>query len=628
MCGIAGYIGKGDRATLEKMAYALRFRGPDDESFYENENVGFAFRRLSIIDLAGGRQPISNEDKTIWAICNGEIYNYKNLRADLEKMGHRFNTGSDVEVIVHGYEEMGDSVFSRLDGMFSVALYDQKNKKFLLARDRFGKKPLYYGVFGGTLVFGSELKALLQHPAIPRELDMDALALYMTYEFVPTPHSIFRSIKKLEPGHYITYYSAEPSRFSIERFWSTAGLEEEKLSEQEAVQKLDGLFEKAVSKRLMSDVPLGVFLSGGVDSSTIAYYAQKVSPEPIHTFTVGFKEKSFDESDYARRVAKFLGTKHFETEFSVKDALGFFDTARELMDEPLADAQVLPSLLLSKFTKEYATVVLGGDGGDEVFLGYQHFPAQVVNQWFQHVPRSVRSGIEKVSQFIPVGSGYFSPGFKLQRFLRGQSLDLNMFEHDLVWRSSFAPSQYDALFAPEILKIIHSDFAFSELGRRVVEVDGKDNFDTLSRLYLKQYLMDDCMTMIDRTSMRFGLEVRAPFQDRELVEFVLSLPTHFRLKFFKGKYILKKLMENKLPREIVHRKKKGFGIPVAEWLRGELRQVADDYFSNSFLQHQGIFNPEYVEKLYAQHLSGKKDFRKELWTLLMFQLWYDTWLNK
>ncbi len=608
------------------MAATIAHRGPDDESFSLGDNFGFAFRRLSIIDLQTGRQPITNEDETVWLMVNGEIYNYKVLRANLERHGHVFKSHSDIEVIVHLYEDVGERAFEHLDGMFAIALYDTKTQTLLLARDRLGKKPLYYSNFNNTMVFGSEIKALLAYPSIPRELDNNSVSLYCAYEFVPTPHSIFKGIQKLEPGHYLKYQN---DTISIDKFWDIAAVLSAPLeSEQEIITRLDGLFAQAVCERLMSDVPLGVFLSGGIDSSAIAYYAQQASSAPIYTFTLGFSEVSFDESKYARLVANFLGTRHLEIKLSVHDALGLFDDAAQLMDEPLGDAQVLPSLLLSRFTKRQVSVVLGGDGSDELFLGYQHFPAHAASRLLQYVPRGVRAMAEEISARIPVGSGYFSLGFVIQRFFKGQGLKLNSFERDLVWRGSFAPYQQQELFHPHFYRQINPQSAFDEIEKRITEVGGNHWLDVLSRIYLKQYLMDDCMTMVDRTSMRYGLEVRAPFQDYQLVEFVLGLRTNMKMRNFKGKYIFKKLLKDKLPNQIIHRKKKGFAIPTAQWLRNELRGVADDLFSPSFLAQQGIFNKTYVRRLYEQHLSGKKDFRKELWTLLMFQLWYTRWLKR
>lgn len=620
MCGIAGFYGKGDEQILKKMTRTLRHRGPDDEGFFFDQKVGLGHRRLSIIDLSqAGHQPMANEDKTVWVIFNGEIYNFQNLRKELLSR-HKFIGNSDAEVIIHLYEEVGEKVFEKIEGMFAIALYDSKTGKLILARDRMGKKPLYYGLFNNTLIFGSELKALMQHPEFRKELSLEALNKYLQYEYVPTPDSIFRNINKLEPAHYLIY---DGKTLEKRVFWKIR-FGDCQISLEEAKKGLDSKLNEAVKARLISDVPLGIFLSGGIDSSTIAYYAQKNSSAKIKTFSIGFQEDSFDESRYARLAAKHLGTEHYEKILSAQDSLELVPKIADLLDEPLADASIIPTFLLSQFTREHVTVALGGDGGDELFCGYDTFIAHRLTDFYEKLPQFLRRGlIEKIVKQLPTSFSNFSFDFKAKKFVSG--FELQKEYRNQVWLGSFDREARQALFAPEIWQKLEKENEFEEIDRYLGEIKIDNYWNQLIFLYLRTYMMDDILVKVDRASMFNSLEVRAPFLDVAMVDFVNSLPTNFKLRGLTTKYLLKKLMEDRLPKEIVYRKKKGFGIPLAEWLTKELRPLLFELFAERKIKNQGLFNYQYINKLLEDHFSRRADNRKLMWTLMVFQMWREKW---
>lgn len=620
MCGITGFTGSGNDADIRRMAGTIAHRGPNDETFFHAGDTRFGFRRLSIIDLEGGRQPLWNEEKTVAVIFNGEIYNFQTLRDELLAKGHRFTTKSDTEVIVHLYEEEGERLFVRLDGMFAIALYDIPKKRLLLARDRLGKKPLYYAALHDVFLFASEPKAILAHPSFKKELDIDALNLYLSYEFVPAPRSIYKNMYKLEPGSYLV---RENGKTRMESFWHLAFKKEPERTEVECIKTLDELLAEAVRARLVSDVPLGVYLSGGIDSSLVAWYAARESRTPLETFTVSFTEGGYDETRYARMVAEQLKTKHREEHLSSSRALRYLDTAIEIFDEPLADAAVLPSLLLAEWSKRHITVALGGDGGDELFLGYQNIPAHILHRAYRALPQLLKRGvIRPLVNRLPTDDAYFSLPFKAKRFVKGDE-SATLFEQDLAWRGSFGPDEKERLLMPDVMR---GNIAECELARRAAEAGTNDFFQTLTYLYLKQYLADDVLVKVDRASMAFGQEVRAPLLDYRLAEFAVNLPVGMKFRRMKGKYLLRKVMDGRLPTDILRRPKKGFGVPVAEWLRTDLKPLADKFFAPEYLARQGLFNPLYIAELYGRHLARRGDYRKELWTLLVFQLWYNRWI--
>lgn len=621
MCGITGFVGQGNKDILKKMADSLYHRGPDDEGFFIEHGVGFGFRRLSIIDLTSGNQPILNEDKTIAVIFNGEIYNYLILKEDLLKNGHIFNSKTDTEVIVHLYEEVGEKVFEKLNGMFAIAIWDKRKKKLILGRDRMGKKPLYYSVFENTFIFGSELKSLLCHPKVKKEIDWTSFYKYLCYEYVPTPHSIFKNIYKLPPGHYMVYKNGF---CTIKQYWDLGFHSQYTIRNSQSknyINELDRLLDEAVRIRLMSDVPLGVFLSGGIDSSTIAYYAQKNSQHTINTFSIAFEDKSFDESLYAKEVARYLGTKHHETRFTQKELLDRIPQLATLIDEPFADASIIPTYLLSQYTKQHVTVSLGGDGGDELLMGYPTFQAEKIFQILKKFPRFITGFFEKCVHMLPVSFKNISFDFKLKKFFSALNYP-DSFRHQ-IWLGSFYPEYINTILKPEILHLIKPKSCFEDIEQLLSTHTGNSFFEQINYLYCKHYLQDDILVKVDRASMYASLEVRAPFLDFHVVDFLTQLPAELKLRGFTTKYILKKLMENKLPHNIIYRPKKGFGIPLAKWINNELKNFTLEILSEENIKKQGIFEYNIIKKILNEHFSKKKDNRKYIWTLMAWQMWYE-----
>lgn len=618
MCGITGYLGQGNEEILRRMTDSLIHRGPDDEGFYFNNKIGLGHRRLSIIDLATGHQPISNEDETIWLIFNGEIYNYQELRKKLINQGHKFSTQTDTEVMVHLYEEKGEDFLKELNGMFALALWDEKRKKLILARDRMGQKPLYYSLINNTLIFGSELKALFHHPLIKKDIDFNSLNKYLIYEYVPTPQTIIKGVNKLEPGHFLVYQNNQLKKSS---YWNIKFNQLE--NQKDYLTKFEELLEDSVKKRLISDVPLGIFLSGGIDSSTIAYYAQKNSNQKIKTFSIGFEDKSFDESDYTNQAAKFLDTEHYHQNFTPNDLLNSINQIAKINDEPFADASIIPTYLLSKFTRESVTVALSGDGGDELLAGYPTFQALKFAKAYHHIPNLFREIIQKTANLLPVSHDNFSFDFKVKKTLSGYEYPLEI--QNQIWLGAFTPKENKNIFLSEISNQINFNQSFSETDQFIEQTKKESLENRIIYLYLKQYLADDILTKADRASMFTSLEVRSPFMDYRLVEFFNSLPYNLKLKGWKTKYVLKELMKDKLPRNIINRPKKGFGIPVAKWINKELKDFTLDLLNESDIKKQGIFNYSEIKKILDEHLNKKADHRKKLWTLLMFQQWYQEW---
>jgi asparagine synthase (glutamine-hydrolysing) len=612
-----------DRDVLARMSRVLSHRGPDDEGSYVHEYgdgvaVGLGFRRLSIIDLESGNQPITNETGSVQLVFNGEIYNFRELRRELEAGGHRFSTNADTEVIVHLYEDVGARCVERLNGMFAFALWDENRRELILARDRLGKKPLYYAQLETSLLFGSELKSLLQHPRCPRELDFDSLSGYLALEYVPTPRSIFVGVKKLPGAHLLRW---REGRSSIEAYWDLE-FHGEAVTEtaDEYVEQFRVHFREAVRRRLISDVPLGAFLSGGIDSSSVvAMMADALPSGAVKTFTIGFGERSFDESEHARRVAAHFGTEHHEDVFTPGVMLDLLPSLVEFLDEPFADASILPTYLLSRFTREHVTVALGGDGSDELLAGYPTFTADRVSNVYR-MPRSLHERVLlPLADRLPVSTSNFSVDFKLKRFLRGAVFP-GVMRHP-VWLGSFTPAEQAALLGRKTT---------GSLDQWQSAFDAAPTETRLERLiyaYAKTYLQDDILVKVDRASMACSLEVRAPFLDVELVEFLGRVPVGLKLRRFDTKHLLKRAMADVLPPGITTRRKKGFGIPIAQWFKRELRDALEDELSERRLRDQGIFEPSEVQRLLSEHMAGRRDHRKQLWTLFVFQLWHRRWVE-
>jgi asparagine synthase (glutamine-hydrolysing) len=628
MCGITGIVDTAqavDREALRRMANALRHRGPDDEESHLIEgkgggaSVGLGFRRLAIIDLEGGRQPMCNEDGSLWIVCNGELYNYQELRPELEAKGHKFRTRCDVETLLHLYEELGEDCVTRVNGMFAAAIWDAKAQTLFLARDRLGKKPVYYRATPTQLLFGSEVKALLQHPACPRELDRRSLSKYLAYEYVPSPHCIFKGINKLPAGHTLTWKRGETR---LRRYWDLKFPAPDRRPEAEIAEELRARLKEAVRLRLISDVPLGVFLSGGIDSgSVVAMMAELRPASQIKTFAIGFEEQSFDESRYARRVAEFFGTEHHQEVLQSRVLLDMLPEVASFLDEPFADASVIPTYLLSRFTRRHVTVALGGDGGDELFAGYPTFLAHRLAQFYR-LPQAIHKRLVRpLANLLPVSTRNFSLDFKVKRFLRGAGARPAI--RDQIWLGAFTPAEQDSLLEGMSGEIDQYD----DIARVEEDCPAGDPLQRLIYQYCKLYLSEDILVKVDRASMACSLEARAPFLDYTFVEFANSIPSHLKLKGLKGKYILKQAMRGKLPPEILARGKKGFGIPIAKWFRSDLKDLVQDTLSPQRIKAQGIFNPRTIQRLLAEHLQGTRDNRKELWTLLMFELWFEKYLG-
>lgn len=622
MCGITGFRGRGDEGDLRKMLSTLHHRGPDDSGAHFEDCVGLGHTRLSIIDLSpAGHQPMSNENGSVRIVFNGEIYNHHELRK-LLKGKHTFRGHSDTEVMVHLYEELGAEMFSKIEGMFAIALHDARAEKLYLARDRMGKKPLYWSVQNGTLLFGSELKALMAHPGFQKDVNHVSLNKYFAYEYVPTPHTIFKNTWKLEPGTLLMWDGATASTTV---FWKPTFLPKA-TSFAESLETLDRELAGAVERRLEADVPLGIFLSGGIDSSAVAYYATRARPGNVKTFSIGFSEPSFDESAHARRVAAHLGTEHREEVLSVNECLGLIPEIGSMLDEPVADPSIIPTYLLSRFTREHVMVALGGDGGDELFCGYDTFLAHRIAGMYARIPAPLRGLLAKVAHHLPTSHNNMSFDFKLKKATRdfeGNPRYLNQ-----RWLGAFGREERQQLFSHDVWAEVGAGNEFDDIDRYYGEMDSHDTYDELSYVYERMYMMDQVLVKVDRASMMHALEVRAPFLDTHVVDLANHMPASFKFKGLERKYILKKLMEGKLPRDIIYRKKKGFGIPIGAWMRAELAPLMTDLLSPASLTRTGLFNAEYVERLVREHLDGRRDNRKQLWTLMVFMMWWNRWMGE
>jgi asparagine synthase (glutamine-hydrolysing) len=620
VCGIVGTVlaradRRPDQAILEAMADRLAHRGPDDAGFVVRGPAGLGIRRLKIIDLDTGRQPMTGEDGSTWVVFNGEIYNYRELTSRLSASGHVFRTRSDTEAIVHAWEVRGRDALEDLEGMFGLAVWHEPSQTLVLARDRLGVKPLYYALLPDQLVFASELKAMLAHPAVSRELDLDALSAYLAHEWVPAPQSILRSVRKLPPGHRLVYAGGEAK---LERWWDVrygGGPREEIV----AVAHLAAALDLSVRQHLLADVPLGVFLSGGVDSATVAAIARGYVTGRLQTFAIGFEDRSFDESAHARAVAEALGTEHHEQIVGPRAALDLVDGLGDLVDEPLGDASILPTYLLSRFARRSVTVALSGDGGDEVFAGYPTYQAHKLARVWQRAPAPLRAAIRGLVERLPVSHDNLSLDFKLKRFVAGAMLDT--VERHAMWMGSFTPDEQRELLTPEALARLSAPPSYAAMHRIAEGVPDSPWLEQVLYLDLKGYLGEGVLQKVDRASMACSLEVRVPLLDRRVVEVAALLPAWMKLKGFRTKHILKRTMRGRVPDAVLARPKKGFGVPLARWFRGELAPLLRDVCEPSALRRGGLFRPDAVQRLLDEHDGGRHDHRKKLYTLLVFLLW-------
>ncbi len=630
MCGITGWANLDPRAAppegakdlLRYMCERIVHRGPDSDGFLVRQGVALGMRRLAIIDLVTGEQPAFNEDKSVAVILNGEIYNYRELRARLETRGHLFRSASDTEVLPHLYEEYGEKMVHHLNGMFAFALWDANRRRLFIARDRFGEKPLYWGVFDNTLLFASEPKALLAHPSVRPGLNFEALRHYLSFDYVPAPLSIYEGIHKLTSAHTLTL---EDGRVEVRPYWRLSYQTREPIpNEEEAAAHLRELLADSVRMRLVSDVPLGVLLSGGIDSSTVAAMAVRASSETVKTFSISFAESSFDESSYARTVAKFLGTDHHEERFSVNLAANLVEEIGSWMDEPMSDPSLVPTYLLSRFTRKHVTVALGGDGGDEMFAGYPMYWGHRWASHYERIPSVLRSRlIEPLVNLLPVKTKNLSFDYRARRFVAGSKYDEVARHH--IWFGSFTPDDQELLLTDAAKGASDGD-VYREARLMLRDCDSDDLVEQMQSLDTRLYLAEDILTKVDRASMAVSLEVRAPYLDPAVAEYAASLPSNYKLRRNRSKYILKRAVRGLVPPRVLRRRKKGFGVPVASWLKGKLRPLAGDLLSPERLRRSGLFNADYVARLRDEHEHGLANHRKLLWTLLMFELWHESFV--
>ncbi len=615
ICGVAGGDPAGGRELVQRMCAAMVHRGPDDEGATHLDGVTLGIRRLSIIDLEGGHQPMHNEDSTVWVVQNGEIYNHLELRKLLIGAGHSFNTQSDTEVLVHGYEQWGGEMVERLNGMFAFALLDRRNRTVLLARDRMGIKPLHYATDGVRLVFASELKALLRDPALRKGVDPAALDDYLAHEFVPSPGSIVRGVSKLQPGHTLTWSVAD-STHKVRRYWSpqlNLDGRNPSIAIEEECENLRSVLRESVRKEMISDVPLGVFLSGGIDSSAVAAMMTQLGGA-VKSFSVGFVDRSFDESGHARVVARHLGTEHHELTLEPGMLLDLVPRMPDLLDEPLGDASIIPTYLLSEFTRRHVKVALGGDGGDELFAGYPTLQAHRLAGYYLKAPRLLREGlVEPVVRRLPVSRRNLSFDFRAKRFVSGASYPTA--ERHQRWMGSFDRDERTALLARDARRVSHQ------------EADG-DSLNQVLLMDMQLYLENDILVKLDRASMMASLEGRVPLLNNDFVAYATHLPLHMKLRGLRSKFLLKRALRGIVPDAILNRPKKGFGIPVAQWFRGPLKEQMLSVLSPERIGREGFFEPGAVKRLIDDHLDGRRDNRKQLWTLFAFELWHDGYLKQ
>ncbi len=638
MCGIAGFLQLDHNSLpqdaalwLSRMTDAMEYRGPNGQGHYIDGQIAFGHRRLSIIDLHTGAQPMhsfssTEQEAEISVTFNGEIYNFLELRKELEKKGYNFKTNSDTEVILHSWHAYGEECVKHLDGMFAFALWDKKQRVLFCARDRFGKKPFYYTMQQGRFVFASELTSLRQFPNLELTVKAPTLMRFLAYEYVPTPQSMYDQVHKIPPAHALL---VREGQVQLQRYWDLPYPQHSKhieQSEEALAEELRILLSKAVQKRMISDVPLGVFLSGGIDSSIVTGI---MAEQSAHTksFSIGFTEASYDESKYADIVAKHYATEHHKHILSAEDCAQILPVVASNLEEPMADASIAPTYLLSQATQKHVTVALGGDGADELFGGYETYIGYQMADTYMRLPQCVRKGfIEKITPHFPASAGYINLRLATATFLQGAYAPPWLRIQNLL--TAFTPDMQKGLWNAQI-ESLHQGFFENER----IFAPTKDIFNTwpahceahaIDRafyLYTRQYMVDDILTKVDRCSMLNSLEVRAPFLDTDVAEFIARLPVRYKINKFRRKYLLKKAFAKLLPQEILTRNKRGFQIPVAAWLRTSLRPLVEELLGTEYLQKQGLFHAPAVRQLVEAHMSGSKDLRKPLWTLLVLQLW-------
>jgi len=631
VCGLSGFVApdhqRADPAIVRRMTATLRHRGPDDEGYYVDGPVALGHRRLQIIDLATGHQPIANETGTVHAILNGEIYNYRSLAEQLRARGHRFTTNSDTEVIVHAWEEFGEDCLSEFNGMFALVLWDAERQTLFAARDRMGEKPFYYAERNGWFVFGSELRALLAHPEIGRDLDLRSVCRYLSNGYVPDPHTILTGVQKLPPGHFLSLTS---SKVRIGRYWdlpSGASSVGETRARSEA-EWSDALWDSlcvSVKHRLVSDVPVGIFLSGGIDSSATTAAAVAVAPgQMFKTFSIGFEEATYNEEPYARAVAERLGTEHRQFTFTPAEAAALLPRLGELLDEPLADPAFLPTVHLARHIRQWVTVALSGDGGDELLGGYPTFLALKPVQWMNRLPARITGAAARLVGSLPGSTRYGSPSFLLKQFFRGAVHPLDVATQ--IMMNGLTPAEQSNLVSPAVRAASAGFDPYDDVTSIMTWAPTDDAVSRLVYHHCKLYLAGQTLVKMDRATMVHGVEARAPFLDPALVALACAMPSSLKLRGWTTKYVLKRALKGRLPDQILTRRKQGFGVPLAQWFRGPLRPLLEETLDAARLQRVGLLDPTGVARLVAEHVGGRQNHAKALWSLFTFERWREAYL--
>lgn len=635
MCGICGIVDYTNKIGLDagiigKMSDRMRHRGPDDEGTYLNNRevsnpdvkVGLGHRRLSIIDLSSdGHQPMSNEDKTIWVVLNGEIYNFLELRLDLEKKGHSFKSRSDTEVIVHLYEEYGEDCVKYLRGMFAFGLWDEKKNILLLVRDRVGKKPLLYYYKDGVLCFASEFSAMLAGNLIDKRINFEAIDYYLSFGYIPAPLTIYKDVFKLPPAHMLVL---KDNAVSIKKYWELDYSGKIKISEEEAAEETLRLLKEAVSLRLHSDVPLGAFLSGGIDSSAIVALMCQLSNTKVKTFSIGFEEESYNELGFARNIAKRFCTDH--NEFIVRpNALEILPLLVERYGEPYADSSCIPMYYVSSQTKKYVTVALNGDGGDELFAGYERYQAMIAAEGYQKMPGFIRRMAGSAVGMLPDSINSKDKIRRIKRFLK--AADLSFEQRYLKWVGIFDEAHKRKIYSEEFSGLISQANALKFINTPLNKVRSVSVLDSLLYADTVSYLPNDLLVKVDIMSMANSLEARSPFLDHKLMEFTARLPAEYKMKRFIKKYILKKAIKGLVPRENIYRRKMGFGVPIGEWFRSDLKGLLIETLLSEKSLGRGYFNPGAIRGMVKMHIDKRADFAAQLWSLLMLELWHARFID-
>ncbi len=627
MCGIAGFVstseGREGRGIIERMTAAIAHRGPDDEGFYVDANAALGMRRLSIIDISGGHQPIHNHDRTKWIVYNGEIYNYRELREDLQNRGHKFYTNSDTEAIIHLYDEYGADCVRHLRGMFAFAIWDTSEKSLFAARDRIGKKPLLYSHQpNGELVFGSEFRAVLEYPSINRDVDHSAIDDYLSYMCVPAPRTAYRQIRKLEPAHWLKWKNGQ---IETCRYWTPDFTKKIKISEPEAIEETTRIVRESTKLRMISEVPLGAFLSGGVDSSIIVALMAGLSELPVKTFSIGFEEEDFSELKYARRVAEHVGAEY--NEFIVRpDALEVVPLLVDHYGEPFADSSMIPTYYVSKETRRHVTVALNGDGGDESFAGYERYVAMKLADQYLRLPKFARKPIiGRLAALLPSSELKRSRFRDVKRFLTAAELPRT--ERFFRWVSAFDRTSKLEMYTPEFAASVADNDPAREIETWLNMSNGARTPDPLLLADLMTYLPNDLLVKVDIASMANSLEARSPFLDHKVIEFAASLPAGMKMRGVETKSLLKKVAARLVPKEVVYRQKMGFGVPISKWFRTELKDFVREVLLSEKALGRGIIRPEKLRYYVSEHTEARRDHAPRLWSLMMLELWFQRFID-